>query len=206
MRSIPFLDLGSDDFGNEELDITYGSNSRAPKSTATDKTLAILAFMKENYPQFSVRDLLTELFTSEHPSITNVTNSYFGKGGRKHLLETAIGGSYCADEDAADWIMTKATAICAQEVSHLTDRASKGKHFEDAKSLRVPAGSVNVKLLQSFSLPWLLCCYDRTTAHLQKFLKALIGKDSPPGLNKSVGPTQRNPDMVYLLYLSNNQF
>jgi hypothetical protein len=54
MRPIPFLDLGSDDFGNEEFDITYGSNSRAPKSTATDKTLAILAFMKENYPKFSL--------------------------------------------------------------------------------------------------------------------------------------------------------
>ncbi|KAJ7802254.1 hypothetical protein B0H14DRAFT_3092260 [Mycena olivaceomarginata] len=183
-----FAELNSDDLKIDEDDAvsTIG---------ATSSPLGEL-------PQFSVRDLLTELFTSEHPSITNVTNSYFGRGGRKHLLETAIGDSYSADEDVADWIMTKATAICTQEVSHLTDRASKGKHFEDAKSLRVPAGSVNVKLLQSFSLPGLLCCYDRTTAHLQKFLKALIGKDSPPGLNKSVGPTQRNPDMGRTLITS----
>ncbi|KAJ7213112.1 hypothetical protein GGX14DRAFT_534293 [Mycena pura] len=191
---------GSDDFGNEDSDITYGSNSRAPKSTATDKTLAILAFMKENYPQFSLRDLLTELFTSEHPSITNVTNSYLGRGGRKHLLETAIGDSAIEDEHVADWIMAKATVICTQEVSHLTDRASKGKFFEDAKCLRVPAGSITVKLLQSFSLSGLLFRYDRTTAHLQKFLKALIGKDSLPSSNES--RTQRSPDMGRTLITS----
>jgi hypothetical protein len=48
------MDLGSDDLRDEESDLTYGSNSRAPKSTDTDKTLAVLDFMKENYPRFSL--------------------------------------------------------------------------------------------------------------------------------------------------------
>ena len=101
-RNVPFLDLGSDDFGDENSDLTYGSNSRAPKSTDTEKTVAILEFMKENYPRFSLRDFLTELFTAEHPSITNVTNTYLARGGRKHLLETAIGDTRIVDEDVAD--------------------------------------------------------------------------------------------------------
>ncbi|KAJ7096111.1 hypothetical protein C8R44DRAFT_748965 [Mycena epipterygia] len=36
-RHIPFLDLGSDDFGDEESDPTYGANSRASKSSDTEK-------------------------------------------------------------------------------------------------------------------------------------------------------------------------
>lgn len=39
---VPFLDLGSDDLVDQDSDLNYGSTSRAPKSTDTDKTLAVL--------------------------------------------------------------------------------------------------------------------------------------------------------------------
>ncbi|KAJ7827097.1 hypothetical protein B0H13DRAFT_2374013 [Mycena leptocephala] len=202
-EDVPFMDLGSDDLRDEESDLTYGSNSRAPKSTDTDKTLAVLDFMKENYPRFSLRDLLTELFTSDDSSIKNVTNTFFGMSGGVHLLKIAIGDKGRTDKGITDWIMAEATAICTREVSQLTDRASKGDHFEDAKSLRIPANSVNIELLKSFSIPGLLQLYERTTSHLQKFLQAVIGKDSPPpSANESVVRSQRNPDMGRTLITS----
>ena len=90
---VPFLDLGSDDMQDNEQDLTYGSTSRAPRTgTDTDKTLAVLAFMKDKFPRFSLRNLLQELFTSENSSIKNVTNSYLGTGGGIHLLEVATTG------------------------------------------------------------------------------------------------------------------
>ncbi|KAJ7854783.1 hypothetical protein B0H13DRAFT_2254728 [Mycena leptocephala] len=202
-EDVPFMDLGSDDLRDEESDLTYGSNSRAPKSTDTDKTLAVLDFMKENYPRFSLRDLFTELFTSDDSSIKNVTNTFFGMSGGVHLLKIAIGNKGRTDKGIADWIMAEATAICTREVSQLTDRASRGDHFEDAKSLRIPANSVNIELLKSFSIPGLLQLYERTTSHLQKFLQAVIGKDSPPpSANESVVRSQRNPDMGRTLITS----
>ncbi|KAJ7769808.1 hypothetical protein B0H16DRAFT_1776625, partial [Mycena metata] len=182
---IPYLDLQSDllpdDDDNEPLDdLTYGSNSRAPKMTDTEKTVAVLEFMKDRFPRLSLRLFLTQLFTSDNPSITNITNTYLSMGGGAHLLETVIGDKAIGQPDIADWIMEKATTICTREVSGLTDRASKGDHFEDAKHLRVHANSITVKQLQSFSVPQLLMLYERATPQLQKFLKAVIGKDSPP--------------------------
>ncbi|KAJ7715067.1 hypothetical protein B0H16DRAFT_1269865, partial [Mycena metata] len=131
-----------DDDDEPSDDLTYGSNTRAPKLSDTDKTIAVLDFMKENFPRLSLRLLLTQLFTSDNASIKNVTNTYLSMGGCVHLLEIAIGNKAMGEPDLADWIMDKATAICAREVSRLTDRASRGNHFEDAKYLRVPANSI----------------------------------------------------------------
>ncbi|KAJ7017057.1 hypothetical protein C8F04DRAFT_1201115 [Mycena alexandri] len=63
---IPYLDLNSDllpdDDDEPSDDLTYGSNTRAPKLSDTDKTIAVLDFMKENFPRLSLRLLLTQLF------------------------------------------------------------------------------------------------------------------------------------------------
>ncbi|KAJ7675134.1 hypothetical protein B0H17DRAFT_946192, partial [Mycena rosella] len=129
------LDLGSDDLQDEDSDCTYGSNSRATKFTDTEKTLAVLEFIKENFPRFSPRSLLQELFISDHATVKNATNKYLSTGGGLHLLEKAIGDKGLVDSNIGDWIMASATSICSREVSQLTDKASKGPHFEDAKSL-----------------------------------------------------------------------
>ncbi|KAJ7048514.1 hypothetical protein C8F01DRAFT_1190212 [Mycena amicta] len=197
---IPVLDLCTDllpDDGDEPSeDLTYGSNARAPRLSDTDKTLAVLQFMKDNFPRLSLQLFLDQLFTSDNPSITNITNTYLAMGGRRHLLEIVVGDSTSAPEaDVADWIMAKATMICARKVSQLTDRASRGQHGEDAKYLRVPARSINIDLLRSFSVPRLLSLYERTTPRLQGFLKAVIGKDTPPSADEDVVWSQRNPDM-----------
>ncbi|KAJ7156078.1 hypothetical protein C8R43DRAFT_1096270 [Mycena crocata] len=195
-ENVPFLALGSDAFGDEDLDLDYGSNFRAPKSNNTDKTLAVLKFIKDTFPRFSLRDLIQELFTSDNGSIKNVTNSYLGTGGNIHLLEVAIRDRVTKDSEVDNWIMDKAISICGREVSFLTNQASNGKHFDDARSLRLPANAVKVELLQTFSVPDLLVVYERTTVQLQKFLKAVIGKDAPPvGADESMIRCQRNPDM-----------
>ncbi|KAJ7768448.1 hypothetical protein B0H16DRAFT_1247798, partial [Mycena metata] len=141
------------------------------------------------FPRLSLRLLLTQIFTSDNPAITNVTNTYLSMGGCIHLLETAIGGKFLPDSEITDWIMGKATAICTQEVQGLTDMASKGAHFEDAKYLRLSANSITVDRLRSFSVPGLLKLYERTTPGLQESLTAVIGKDSPPSTDQAVGRT-----------------
>ncbi|KAJ7245498.1 hypothetical protein C8J57DRAFT_1438306 [Mycena rebaudengoi] len=162
LPDIPFMDLGSDDFGDEESDPTYAANSRAAKSSDTEKTLAILEFIKTNFPRFSLKDLLTELFTSDNASIKNVTNSYLGTVGAKGTRNQTV----------SDWIIGQATEICRREVSRLTEDAADGHYYEEAKSLRIPAASVSVNLLQSFSIPKLLLLYENAIPQLQKFLKA----------------------------------
>ncbi|KAJ6605097.1 hypothetical protein B0H10DRAFT_2311930, partial [Mycena sp. CBHHK59/15] len=147
---------------------------------------------------FSLHALVQELFTSDHGSIKNVTNSYLSTGGGVHLLETAIGDKGLKDTAVADWIMEKATFICTTEVSWLTDKAHAGDYLEDAKYLRVPANSIKIGLLQSFSVPSLLLTYEWATSRLQRFLTTLIGKDPlPPGADISSKRCQRNPDMVF---------
>jgi hypothetical protein len=197
LRHVPFLDLGSDDFGDEESDPTYGANSRASKSSDTEKTLAVLEFIKTNFPRFSLKDLLTALFTSDNASIKNVTNSYLGTGGYMHILETIVGDKGTRNQAVCDWIIGQATAICRKEVSRLTDDAADGHYYEEAKSLRIPAGSVSVQLLQSFSIPKLQLLYESTTPQLQTFLKTVIGKEPPPpeAANSAVHGG-RNPDLV----------
>ncbi|KAJ7803858.1 hypothetical protein B0H14DRAFT_2613006 [Mycena olivaceomarginata] len=113
---IPWGEMGSDDFLDEDSDADYGSNTRARKSSDLDKTLAVLEFMKDYFPRFSLKNLLTVLFTSDNPSIKNVTNTYLAMDGALHLLETAVGDKGLTDNDVADWVMMQAATICTGEV------------------------------------------------------------------------------------------
>jgi hypothetical protein len=209
-EDVPFLDLGSDDFGPDDLDDTYGSNSRAPKTSNTEKTVAVLAYMKATFPKFSLRELLTELFTSEDGSIKKFTNTYLGTGGCMDILQTIVPEGHNS-EDVDNWIMAKATEICGREVSWLTDNARKGPFHEKAKSLRIPANSMKVQLLKTFSIPGLLELYEHTTTHLQKFLKDVIGKEPlAPEAGDSGVRVRRNPDLVstrliHIMWTHNSQ-
>ncbi|KAJ7211427.1 hypothetical protein C8J57DRAFT_1605879 [Mycena rebaudengoi] len=206
-NDMPFLDLGPADLPQDEgsdIDGDYDpSNVRAKKSTDTEKALAVLGFMKERFPRFSLRSFLDVLFTSDDGAIKNVTNTYLQTGGAIHLLDVAIGDKGMRDDDVGDWIMDKAALICEREVSWLTDRASRGPYFDDAQSLHLPSRCITVNLVQSFSLPGLLLRYERATSRLQKFLKIVISKDSPPvGLDAAGVRSQRNPDMGRTLITS----
>ncbi|KAJ6527386.1 hypothetical protein B0H19DRAFT_969717, partial [Mycena capillaripes] len=140
-------------------------------------------------------------FTSDNPSIKNVTNTYLAMGGALHLLETAVGDKGLADNNVTEWVKMQTATICTGEVSALTDRASRGQHFEDAKSLRPQANSVTLEHLQTFCVPGLLQLYERATRNLQEFLQAVIGKDLSLHTNKTVGRAQRNPDMVSIYFI-----
>lgn len=52
---IPWGEMGSDDFLDEDSDADYGSNTRARKSSDLDKTLAVLELMKDHFPRFSLK-------------------------------------------------------------------------------------------------------------------------------------------------------
>lgn len=189
LREAPFLELSPQEFGDEDADLDYGS--RAAKKTDVEKTISVLEFMA-GLSQFSLRTLITTLFTSDHSKITNVTNSYLGREGGIHLLETAFGDQALQNPNIRTWIMEKAAIICSQEASSLTDRAFGGGHYEDALYLRAPAHSLTVQRLKSFSVPQLLIIYERTTPRLQTFIKAVIGKNPTQTASRSA----RNPNMV----------
>ncbi|KAJ7888699.1 hypothetical protein B0H14DRAFT_1194117 [Mycena olivaceomarginata] len=199
-QGIPFEQLQDQHFGDEHDDLDYRTNARAPRQSDLEKTFSVLNHLK-TLPNFTLRNLITVLFTSEDSSIKNVTNSYLGRNGHIHLLETVFTDQAIANPPVADWIVSKAVEICNEEASGLTDTARKGQHYDDAKSLRAPVSSINVQLLQSFSIPKLHALYQRTTPYLQKFLKGVIGKESPvPG--SDVLRLQRNPAMAQTMITS----
>jgi hypothetical protein len=192
---VPFSQLDSDDLPPEDdSDKTYGNRERAPKTTDLDKACMVLGFMKENWPRFSLKDLLTVLFTSKDQRITVTVNSYLATGGRLHLLHMVAGDEAPLDEPITDWILSMAADLCDREASYLTENASRGPHFKEALHLRVPADSITVQHLQSFSLLKLLDIYEETTPGLQKLLKAVIKKQPDHSSNAKRSP--RNPDIV----------
>ncbi|KAF8172316.1 hypothetical protein K438DRAFT_1772684 [Mycena galopus ATCC 62051] len=112
-----FLDLREEDFGNEDSDDEYGADSRAPKLSDVEKAVSVLNF----------------------GNISNVTNSYLGRGGAVHLLKVGVMQHWQFDDDSTvkNWIVEKAAAICAQKASFLTDQASWGPYFPAAMTLKI---------------------------------------------------------------------
>ncbi|KAJ7244693.1 hypothetical protein C8J57DRAFT_1524865 [Mycena rebaudengoi] len=90
--NIPFGNLNSDDFIDDDNDDTYNPVSgRAPKTTSTEKALIVLAFMRERFPRCSLRTFLETLFTSDNGSIKNFTNMFFQIGGALELMKIVVG-------------------------------------------------------------------------------------------------------------------
>ncbi len=73
----------------------------------------------------------------------------------------------------------------------LTDRASQGPHYDEAKALRVSSKKVTVALVRGFNMSRLLSRYEQLTPRFQEFLKSVIGKDGTSGTEGL-----RNPDDV----------
>jgi len=147
------------------------------RSSAEDKVIDILSEMKTRYPRFSLRLFLETLFTSKNRTITNYSEIFLAGNGVLPLMNTLF--TKCSNKDGVqDWVIDKAASICARECSWLTDHASDGPHYSDAKLLRVTPEGVTVSLVESFRLSSLTGQYDRLTPYLQAFLRVVIGKNS----------------------------
>jgi hypothetical protein len=134
---IPFLSLNSDDLLSDDIyDHIFSpdcENPTYPKLSNDEKAVEILQFMKNQFPQFSMQDLLSSIFSSDLGSIKNYTTKYLEQGGRMDLLDLLVGKNLHHDEALSVWIMEKAAQICQREFSQLTDRASRGAHYADAE-------------------------------------------------------------------------
>ncbi len=168
----------------EQSDATEGEEGRRPALSEAQKVRAILGFMKEHFPRLSLRGFLKVLFRSEDTNIRTYTGIFLNRPqGGPWLMETLwdCGTRMQAkkyNDQMSDWVVDKAAELCSHECSHLTDNASKGPHYGDARRLRVKAKDVSVDMVRSFKLENLTGLYDRTLPRTQRILSAVIAKDS----------------------------
>lgn len=186
---------------DDETDMDFMLPSRnLPRYTNIEKTLAVLEYFKK-FSRFSIRTFLETLFSSDSPNINTVVGIFLENGGgvalMKLLWERERRGK--RGEEIRGWIVERAAEICAKEFSLVTDRASQGPHYEDAKALRVPADRTTVSLARTFSFGRLLSCYERTLPHFQCILKTVIAKEG-----RSETENMRNPDNVSKMISSFN--
>ncbi|KAJ7476787.1 hypothetical protein FB451DRAFT_1132116 [Mycena latifolia] len=145
-----------------------------------------------SFSRFSLQKFLETVFTSEDPGIKNSAGAFYRDGGAVSLMDIWFkgdGGLRDLRSDTSQWIMQTAGAIGAKELSHLTDRAAQGPHYEVAKTLRITTQGVNVQLVTDFRLRNLTRTYDAVLPNVGRFLKAIIGKE-----NVSTAPGTRNVD------------
>ncbi|KAJ7364773.1 hypothetical protein DFH08DRAFT_799087 [Mycena albidolilacea] len=148
---VPFSQLDSDDLPPEDdSDKTYGNRECAAKTTDLEKACTVLQFMKEHWPRFSLKDFLTVIFPSKDPRITVTANSYLATGGHSHLLCMVAENKATLDEDI--YVSGKL----------VTSLKMRGPHLKEVLYLQVPADTVTVQHLQSFSLPKFLDTYEQT--------------------------------------------
>ena len=147
------------------------------RSSAEAKVIDILSVMKTRYPRFSLRLFLETLFTSQNHIITNYSGIFLAGDGVLPLMDI-LWTKRASEDTMRDWVIDKAASICARECSWLTDHASDGPHYSDAKLLRVTPEDVTVSLVESFRLSDLTEQYDRLTPYLQAFLRVVVGKNS----------------------------
>ncbi|KAK6972257.1 hypothetical protein R3P38DRAFT_2584677 [Favolaschia claudopus] len=196
--------LPSDDI----LDTTYMEPPPSPSSyqrrSNDTKAAEILSALRE-MPNFSFRTFLVTVFTSNEPSIKNSAGVFFRDGGPTELMELWFSKNGLRDlgSEINQWIMTKSGEIGAKEFRQVTDRAARGPHTEIAQSLRVRARDSKVRLVQDFWLSDLTARYDKVFPNVQRFFKALIGKE-----NQTQAAGSRNPDDVggNILYLLSSLF
>ena len=137
--SIPFLSLNSDNVLSDDIyDHTFSPNQENPtysKLSNNEKVVEILQFMKNQFPRFSMWDLLSSIFSSDLGSIKNYTNKYLKQGGRMDLLDLLVGKNLLHNEALSVWIMEKAAQICQREFSQLTDHALRGAYYVEYQHL-----------------------------------------------------------------------
>ena len=108
--------------------------------------------MHESFPRFSLCLLFKTLLVSGSKGIKNTVNTWQGNGGIEELLDLLWARTGLSDEAVCEWVVQKASMVCAREASFLTDRAAEGPHKAHASALCVPAQSVSFAWLESFSL------------------------------------------------------
>lgn len=183
---IRFKDLDPEAMASdEEADPTYclpepaaqrPYQGRAPRRTDEEKAIEILRFMKAMFPKFSLRKFLVALFSSEDGAITNWTGIFLADGGAMAIMDLWW-AKMRGDAPLESWVIERAAVICRKEIGWLTDNASNGPHFDEAKALRLSPGTITVDLMNSFRLSNLGLRYEGALPHLQHLLKAVIGSD-----------------------------
>lgn len=195
---VPFGDI-PDQPEEDEEDLAYSPSSTLPVERRNDeeKAFAVLQFMRESFPRFSLRLLLKTLLVSGSRGIKNTVNTWQGNGGITELLDLLWARTGLSDEAICEWVVQKASTVCAREASFLTDRAAEGPYKAQASALRVPAQSVSVARLESFSLRGLHAMYAETMPCTQAILTAIINQDE-----KDRDAHSRNPGDVRTSILS----
>ena len=169
------------------------------QSSAEEKVIDILSTMKTHYPWFSLPQFLKTLFTSQAGAIKNYTSVFLAGDVPLQLMDIWWVESQ-AKTKFRNWVVEKSGTVCAQECSWLTDQASDGPHFTDAKFLRVTPKEMTVALVELFRLHDLMERYRRVTPQLQLFLHMVIGKDGSG--SDSPGRTGRNIDVVSTVFMT----
>ncbi|KAF5335323.1 hypothetical protein D9611_011724 [Ephemerocybe angulata] len=195
MELLGELLLSSDDEDTDYMDET-APGKRRPAMTNDQKAREVLQFMT-TLPRYSFRTFLLSIFQSGDPVIKKFANIFLSDNSHLQVMDTwwdRCGGMTRTQptNPTAEWVINRAATVVSKEASWLTDRASEGPFYEDAKALRVPATDVSVKLVNDFRIYGLLARYERTTPHLQSILKSAIGKVGKD--DKEAKEGTRDPD------------
>jgi hypothetical protein len=155
------------------------------------KTLGVLECMKQ-FSLFSLKTLINTLFKDEDSRIKNTRNIFLADGGHLDIMD--FWWTHQRDDNFSEWVVKKASEVCAKEAENLSNRSLRGPFSEDAKFLWVSATQVDVPMLNDFRLAELTSRYDCITPHLQVILKAVIGKE---GKERKSG--SRDPHAVCIM-------
>ncbi|KAJ7708490.1 hypothetical protein B0H14DRAFT_3903020 [Mycena olivaceomarginata] len=166
----------------EDEDGTFGESTRQrfERKSNLDKAKQVLNYMDSELKRFTFRDLLDVFLTSDNEFMKHRRSMYLASPGPVYVLDLVLRAAGGITPDISDWIVAVAADICSYEASNLTDRASSGPYYKDAKLLRVPAKVTSLQNLREFSIPRLLSIYERTLPTLQAILKGVIGPKKPP--------------------------
>lgn len=189
---VPFRDLDLDD--DDTDDDFVPMEEHHTHADEDKKALAILRYMKAQFPHFSLKHLLTATFHEDaSKDLEAFSNSFQKADGTVQLMERFYEIRGIKDEAMCYWIVGKAGGICAKEASELTRRAARGGLSEDASFFRVNSKKIPVDMVEDFRISDLTKRYDRVMPYLQSFFKAVIRKEGT-----ILGEGVRDPNMVSL--------
>jgi hypothetical protein len=149
----------------------------ATRHTDEEKVLAVLQFMRQSFPRFSLEDFLRTMFTSQHPLITHTTHIFLDNGNPDTIMDLWMDRRRHCAVNLDHWVVRQAGHICAKEASHLTNRAKAGPHYKAAQELRIRGNQVDRGLVANFDIKSLGEQYQQLLPSLQFILKAVTRSD-----------------------------
>ncbi|KAF8998783.1 hypothetical protein BDQ17DRAFT_1543856 [Cyathus striatus] len=179
----PSSDLLEVDPNDKDFEV---KKERLPATTLDQKILGTISHMQNMYSRLSLAEFLIGLFKSEDHSLKATAGMFYAENSHIKMMErwwNHYGGQ--KNNAMVDWIMEKATAICAHESNNLTYRASIGPHSQKAEELCLPVAKINVENVNKFQIKCLGALYDEITPHFQKLVKAFITPLSENDLGKN---------------------